>query len=120
MVERGERLLRRIRATPPCARPDQESFLPHLPEILAGSFDGVNVTFAHCALRSYALRTEALAATVHISGTGRWYAADGTAEGHGLVALTMWLEDVGVTEAVVILRNLVERAGVAAPTGGGA
>ncbi len=120
MVERGERLRRRVRATPPCARPDAEGFLPHLPEILAGLFDGVELTFTCGTLRSYALRAEALAATVHVSGTGRWFVADGTAEGYDLVALAMWREDVGVTEAVVILRDLVERAAAAAPAGAGA
>lgn len=120
MAERGERLRRRVRATPPCARPDQESFLPHLPEILANSFDSVSITFACGALRSYALRAEALGATVHIATTGRWYTADGTAEGCGLVALTMWLKDVGITSAVVVLRDLVARAGAAALAGGGA
>src|SRR3712207_8007456 len=48
--------------------------------------------------RGYALRAEALAATVLISGTGRWFAADGTAEGAGLVSLAMWREDVDVTD----------------------
>jgi hypothetical protein len=32
----------------------------------------------------------------------------------------MWVADVGVTEAVLILRDLVECTGVAAPAGGGA
>ncbi len=120
MVERRERLRRRVRATPPCARPDQESFLPHLPEVLAGLFDSVSITFTYGPLRGYALRAEALGATVHVSAEGRWYSADGTAEGCGLVSLAMWREDVGITEAVLMLRDLVEGAGTAAPAGGGA
>ncbi len=120
MVERGERLRGRVRATPPCARPDQEGFLPHLPEVLAGLFDSVSITFTYGPLRGYALRAEALGATVHVSAEGRWYSADGTAEGCGLVSLAMWREDVGITEAVLMLRDLVEGAGTAAPAGGGA
>jgi hypothetical protein len=120
MVERGERLHRRVRATPPWARPDEEGFLPHLPDVLAGLFDSVEIAFASGPLRAYALRAEALAATVHISGAGRWFAADGTAEGSGLVSLAMWREDVCATAAVLVLRDLLERAGAAAPAGGGA
>jgi hypothetical protein len=72
MEERGERLRRRVHATPPCAHPDAECFLPNLPEILAGLFASVIVTFAHGALRSYALRAEALASrsTSAARGTG--------------------------------------------------
>ncbi len=120
MVERGERLRRRIRATPPCARPLEEDFVPHLPVVLAGLFDSVDIAFASGPLRSYALRAEALAATVNIASSGRWFAADGTAEGSGLVSLAMWREDVDVTAAVLVLRDLLERAGVVAPSGGGA
>ncbi len=119
-LERGERLRRRVRATPPCGRPDAEGFLPHLPVILAGMFDRADIVFASGPLRGYALRADALAATVLISGTGRWFAADGTAEGSGLVSLAMWCEDVCATAAVLVLRHLVERAGAAAPAGGGA
>ncbi len=120
MVERGERLRRRIRATPPCARPLEEDFVPHLPAVLAGLFDSVDIAFASGPLRSYALRAEALAATVNIASSGRWFAADGTAEGSGLVSLAMWREDVDATAAVLVLRHLVERAGAAAPAGGAA
>jgi hypothetical protein len=120
MVERGERLRRHVRATPPCARPDEEGFLPHLPTVLAGLFDGVEIAFASGPLRGYALRAEALAATVLISGTGRWFASDGTAEGAGLVSLAMWREDVDVTVAVLVLRDLLGRTGAVAPAGGGA
>ena len=120
MVERGERLRRRLRATPPCARPDANDFLPHLPAVLAGLFDSVEIAFASGALRGYALRAEALAATVHIAPSGRWFAADGTAEGSGLVSLAMWRDDVGATAAVLVLRDLIERAGAAAPAGDGA
>ena len=120
MVERGDRLRRRVRATPPCAHPDAEGFLPHLPEVVAGLFDSVSVTFAYGPLRSYALRAEALAATVHVSAEGRWHSADGTANGCGLVSLAMWCVDMGVTEAVVNLRDLVERAAAAATAGAGA
>lgn len=120
MVARGERLRRRVRATPPCARPDVKEFLPHLPEVLAGLFDTVSITFAYGPLRSYALRAEALASTVHIATTGRWYTADGSAEGSGLISLTMWVEDVGITEAALILRDVLERADAAALAGGGA
>ncbi len=120
MVERGERLRRRVRATPPCARPDAEGFLPHLPVILAGMFDRADIVFASGPLRGYALRADALAATVLISGTGRWFAADGTAEGSGLVSLAMWREDVCATAAVLVLRDLLGRTGAVAPAGGGA
>ncbi len=120
MLERGERLRRRVRATPPCGRPDARGFLPHLPDVLAGLFDSVEIAFASGTLRCYALRAEALAATVHVASSGRWFAADGTAEGHGLVSLAMWREDVCATAAVLVLRHLVERAGAAAPAGGGA
>ena len=120
MVERGERLRRRVRATPPCARSDEEGFLPHLPTVLAGLFDGVEIAFASGPLRGYALRAEALGATVHVSAQGRWYSADGTAEGCGLVSLAMWREDVGVTAAVLILHDVVACAGAATPAGGDA
>jgi hypothetical protein len=120
MVERGERLRRRLRATPPCARPLEEDFVPHLPIVLAGLFDSVDIAFASGPLRSYALRAEALAATVNIASSGRWLAADGTAEGSGLVSLAMWREDVGCTAAVLILHDVLARAAAAAPTGGGA
>jgi hypothetical protein len=104
----------------PAPAPIAECFLPHLPEILAGLFDSVIVTFAHGVLRSYALRAEALASTVHIASTGCWLATDDDRRGLRPGLLAMWREDVGVTEAVVILRDLVERAAAAAPAGAGA
>lgn len=121
MAERGERLRRRVRATRPCARPDAKGFLPHLPAVLAGLFDSVEIAFASGPLRGYALRAEALAVMVHISGVGRWFEAGGTAEGGGLVSLTMWREDVGLAAAVLILRDVLARAAAApAPAGGSA
>jgi hypothetical protein len=124
MVERGERLRRRIRATPPGARPDAKDFLPHMPVVLAGLFDSVSVAFASGTLRSYALRAEALSATVQVSATGRWFAADGTAEGSGLISLTMWRADVIITPAVLILGELISsdvlaRGTATVPAGGG-
>jgi hypothetical protein len=117
MVARGERLCRRVRGTPPCARPDQGSFLEHLPQVLAGLFDTAELAFASGGLRCYAVRAEDLEATVRVASTGRWHTADGTAEGQGLVSLAMWRLDVGVTEAVVALRDLVAPDG-AAPAAG--
>ncbi len=65
----------------------------------------------------YRLQAEPLAAPVHFTGTGRWCAADGVAEGHGMVSLAMWREGVGVRAAPPVLSDMIERAGAAAPTG---